>query len=63
MMKKLLLLLFITSFSVSFSQEAYYNNVNKTLTGLALKDELATKIIATTHNCYKCIQLSPTMRI
>lgn len=47
MMKKLLLLIFITSFSVSFSQEAYYNDVNLTLSGLELKDALATKIIAT----------------
>ena len=50
MMKKLLLLLFIISFSVSFSQEAYYNDVDKTLTGLALKDELASKIITTHTN-------------
>lgn len=50
MMKKLLLLLFMTSFYVSFSQEQYYNDVNKTLTGLALKDELAVKIIATHTN-------------
>ena len=50
MMKKLLLLLFIISFSVSFSQEAYYNDVDKTLTGLALKDELAAKIITTHTN-------------
>ena len=49
-MKKLLLLLFIISFSVSFSQEAYYNDVDKTLTGLALKDELAAKIITTHTN-------------
>ena len=50
MIKKLLLLLFITSFSISFSQEAYYSDVDKTLTGIALKDELATKIIATHTN-------------
>ena len=47
MIKKLLLFaLAFTSF-ISFSQEAYYNDVDKTLTGLALKDELAKKIIAT----------------
>ena len=50
MVKKLLLLIFITSFSVSFSQETYYNDVDKTLTGIALKNELATKIIATHTN-------------
>jgi endonuclease I/chitodextrinase len=47
MMKKLLLLILIASFSVSFSQEQYYNDVDLTLTGIQLKDELATKIIAT----------------
>ena len=47
MMKKLLILIFITSFSVSFSQEQYYYNVDLTLAGAALKDALAAKIIAT----------------
>ena len=46
-MKKLLILIFITSFSVSFSQEQYYYNVDLTLAGAALKDALAAKIIAT----------------
>ena len=47
MMKKLLILIFITSISVSFSQEQYYNDVDLTLAGAALKDALAAKIIAT----------------
>jgi endonuclease I/chitodextrinase len=47
MMKKLLLLIFIASFSVSFSQEQYYYNVDLTLTGIQLKNALAAKIIAT----------------
>ncbi len=47
MMKKLLILIFITSFSVSFSQEQYYNDVDLTLAGAELKDALASKIIAT----------------
>jgi endonuclease I/chitodextrinase len=47
MIKKLLILLFITSFFVSFSQEQYYNDVDLTLAGASLKDALATKIIAT----------------
>ena len=47
MMKKLLILIFITSFSFSFSQEQYYNDVDLTLAGAALKDALASKIIAT----------------
>ena len=50
MMKKLLILIFITSFSVSFSQEQYYNNVDFSLTGIALKNELASKITATHTN-------------
>ena len=47
MFKKLLVLIFITSFSVSFSQEQYYSNVDLTLTGIQLKNALAEKIIAT----------------
>jgi len=50
MMKKLLILIFIMSFSVSFSQESYYNDVDLLLTGAQLKDELAAKIIATHTN-------------
>lgn len=46
MIKKLLLLIAITTCSLTFSQEQYYFNVDLTLTGLQLKDELATKIIA-----------------
>jgi endonuclease I/chitodextrinase len=50
MMKKLLILIFITSISVSFSQQSYYNDVDLTLTGQNLKDALATKIIASHLN-------------
>ncbi len=50
MVKKLLLLIFITSFSASFAQEQYYNDVNLQLTGIDLKDALAAKIIATHSN-------------
>jgi endonuclease I/chitodextrinase len=50
MIKKLLFLTFITSFSISFSQETYYNDVDLTLAGTALKDALAVKIIATHTN-------------
>ena len=46
MIKKLILLIFISSFSVSFSQESYYNDVDLTLYGTQLKEALATKIIA-----------------
>jgi len=33
-----------------FAQQAYYNDVDLTLTGVALKQELATKIISTHTN-------------
>lgn len=47
MIKKLLLLLFITSFSISFSQvQSYYSDVDLTLSGQALKDALAKKTIS-----------------
>lgn len=42
------LLLFVSIFS--YAQEAYYNDVDKTLTGLALKNALAAKITATHTN-------------
>jgi endonuclease I/chitodextrinase len=49
MIKKLLSFYFLLFVSfISFSQESYYNDVDKTLTGLALKNALATKI-TTTH--------------
>ena len=46
MIKKLTLLILISSFSVSFSQESYYNDVDLTLHGTQLKEALATKITA-----------------
>ncbi|MEE9407852.1 MAG: endonuclease [Polaribacter sp.] len=49
-MKKLLLfILAITSFN-SYSQEAYYNDVDLQLTGISLKNALATKITNTHVN-------------
>jgi endonuclease I/chitodextrinase len=50
MMKKLLLFIVIINYTVAFSQEAYYDDVDKTLIGTALKDELAAKITATHTN-------------
>jgi len=47
MIKKLLSILFIVSFTVTIAQESYYNDVDKTLSGEALKAALATKITAT----------------
>lgn len=47
MFKKLLFsFLFLLTFSLQ-AQQAYYNDVNLNLTGLALRDELATKVINT----------------
>lgn len=50
MIKKGLLLIFITSFSISFSQEQYYNDVDLTLYGMQLKEALASKITRTHTN-------------
>ena len=50
MIKKGLLLIFITSFSISFSQESYYNDVDLTLHGMQLKEALASKITRTHTN-------------
>jgi endonuclease I len=47
-MKKILFFWFITICTVTLSaQEAYYNDVDLTAEGIALKENLATKIIAT----------------
>ncbi len=49
-MRKKLLILFLGITMISFSQiPSYYNDVNLNLSGTALKDELATKIINTHH--------------
>jgi len=48
--KGLFSILFLATFSATFSQEAYYSNVDLTLSGTALKDALAAKIIATHTN-------------
>ena len=50
MIKKGLLLIFITSFSISFSQESYYDDVDLTLHGMQLKEALASKITRTHTN-------------
>ena len=51
LMKKLLLFLFLLAGFTTFAQvPAYYNDVNLNLTGTALRDELATKVISTHTN-------------
>ncbi|QOD61061.1 endonuclease [Polaribacter haliotis] len=47
MMKKNILYLFLLFTVFSYAQESYYSDVDLNLTGLSLKDELATKIINT----------------
>ncbi|MHB0754919.1 endonuclease [Polaribacter sp. M15] len=47
MYKKITFLLTLTFTTFLYSQQAYYNDVNLNLTGLALKEALATKIIST----------------
>jgi endonuclease I/chitodextrinase len=50
-MKKQLLFLFISLYSiVLIGQQAYYNDVNLNLTGISLRDALAAKIISTHTN-------------
>ena len=45
--KKLLLTILFIATTIAYSQESYYNNVNLNLTGINLKEELATKVINT----------------
>jgi len=67
-MKKQLLFLLLLTFTTLFAQQAYYNDVDLTLSGNALRDELATKIISTHTNnlsyneareCLKIVDLEP----
>ncbi len=50
MLKRILSTILIVLSSFAFSQEAYYNGLDLNLTGVALKNELATKIINTHTN-------------
>ncbi|MFK8060886.1 MAG: endonuclease [Polaribacter sp.] len=47
MYKKIILFFALALTKISFGQQAYYNDVNLNLTGVTLKEELATKIIST----------------
>ena len=49
-MKYILLLPALITVSIVFSQQAYYNDVDLTLSGMALKSELSNKIITTHSN-------------
>jgi endonuclease I/chitodextrinase len=61
MKKLLLLLLFITS--LSFGQQAYYNDVDLTANGLQLRDNLATKIINTHTNFLSYTEVWEALKI
>lgn len=50
MIKKLFFLFVIGIYTLGYSQQSYYNDVDLNLTGLSLKNALATKIIATHTN-------------
>jgi endonuclease I len=67
-MKKQLLFLLLLSFTTLFAQQSYYNDVDLNLSGNALRDALATKIINTHTNylsyseareCLKIVDLEP----
>lgn len=47
MIKRITLLLFLVCSMYIYGQQTYYNDVNLNLTGITLKEELATKIIST----------------
>ena len=47
MIKKITFLLFFVCSTFIYAQQTYYNDVNLNLTGITLKEELATKIIST----------------
>ena len=49
-MKKIIFILSFLSCTAIFAQEAYYNDVDLTLSGMALKNALATKITSTHTN-------------
>ncbi len=49
-MNKIIFILYLISSTTIIAQEAYYNDVNLTLTGIPLKNALATKIISTHTN-------------
>ena len=62
-MKKLILLLFIGAASFVSAQQAYYNDVNLSLEGMELKDELATKITATHTNMLSYSEAREALKI
>jgi len=47
MFKRLFLFIALACITIGYSQQSYYNDVNLNLTGITLKEELATKIIST----------------
>ncbi len=62
-MKKTLLSILLLTTTSLFSQQAYYSNVNLTLTGMALKAELANKITVTHTNNLSYSQVWSALKI
>lgn len=63
-MKKQLLFLLLCLYSVFIlSQESYYDNVNLNLTGISLKEALATKIITTHTNNLSYVAISGSVKV
>ncbi len=62
-MKFTILLSFLFYIFTFFAQQSYYNNVNLTLTGMALKTELANKITVTHTNNLSYTQIKEVLKI
>ncbi len=62
-MKKIILLLLFLLIANVYGQQAYYNDVNLTLSGIPLKDALATKIIATHTNLLSYSEAREALKI
>lgn len=58
-----ILLFVLSTISTAFSQQTYYNNVNLTLSGMALKAELSDKIIVTHTNNLSYAEVWDALRI
>lgn len=62
-MRKIILSIFVLASTTMFAQQAYYSNVNLTLTGMALKAELANKITVTHTNNLSYSQVWSALKI
>jgi len=62
-LKKITFLVFICFFTASVAQQSYYNDVNLSLEGIALKNELATKITNTHSNILSYSEAREALKI